>query len=370
MHFQIASDRARMRDMDQARHLRLLFLLVAVGCGRTPPGAFASRAGGSGALASGGTASGGGTSGTGATGGTTSGRQPPGAPCTGDRDCEEDAQCCDGSSQSCDVTRLPAGDGNNPGQLVYAGDDLTVRDTITGLVWQRDVSSHPPGCSGNNGGCTWSEAKAYCASLTLNGDADFRLPSRMELLTIADHTRASPALDPRAFPITPDRDFWSSTPAVDTRGDGGSYVSFFLGTTSMADSSSALSVRCVRGARCVPTIRFAVLGGGMVKDNVTGLLWQQQLGPNDMAWSEALSYCSTVGTGFRLPTVKELASLMELTAASPGATTAFPDIAQISKRAFWASTPYVVSPGAAWMVGRTASLVQDVSGHFWAWCVR
>jgi hypothetical protein len=357
-----------MRIMDQARRCRVFLLLVSVGCGRTALDAVAA-AGGSGVLKSGGVVSSGGTGGT---GGTTGG-SVWGMACTGDQDCQADGICCDGSNQSCDVTRLPTGDSNNPGELAYAGDDITVRDTITGLTWQRDVLGKPSGCSGSNGGCTWNEAKAYCASLTLGGVSGWRLPGRMELLTIADHTRA-PALDPRAFPITPDDiNFWTSSPLVGTPGWVWD-VSFVLGTPSIEDGAVYNKVRCVHGARCVPKTRFAVLDGGLVQDKLTGLVWQQQISQIDLTWADALSYCPTLGPGFRLATVKELASLMDLGVASPGPTvdtTAFPNIPTIAGAAFWASTPYVISPGAAWMVffGNAASAIEDTSFRFRAWCV-
>lgn len=361
-----------MRDMNRARCL-LLTLFLAVGCGGRTALDPLPGAGGSGELGSGGAVSSGGTDGTGGTSGTASEKQPWGAPCTGDQDCREDGLCCDGSTPSCDVTRLPSGDGNNSGQLVTTGDDLTVRDTITGLTWQRDVLPKRSGCSGDNGACTWTEARSYCASLKLNGDSGWHLPGLMELLSIADHTRASPALNPRTFPTRPGSDFWTSIPAIDHPGDWDFYVSFDLGGFAIANSTSPRNVRCVRGARCVPKNRFAVLEGALVQDKVTGLVWQQRISKAEMSWTEAVSFCPTVGPGFRLPTVKELVSLMSLSVASDQDTSAFPDLATISPAnlVFWAATPSLISPGAAaWMAGINASLVQDVSFHAWAWCVR
>jgi hypothetical protein len=61
--------------------------------------------------------------------------------------CPVNASCCDGLAQTCDGTRLPAGDGTNydgggNSQYVVSGDGLTVTDTITGLVWQQRLT-HP-----------------------------------------------------------------------------------------------------------------------------------------------------------------------------------------------------------------------------------
>jgi len=163
--------------------------------------------------------------------------------CSITADCTGSATCCGGSSQSCDGTRLPTGDGTNAGQFVVSGDGLTVTDTITGLMWQRDGSGTR--CNGTTT-CTWSGAKAYCTALTLGGFSGWRLPALMELSTIVDFTVTSGArIDATAFPGTPTEWFWTSSPYAGSSGyawnvlfdDGGSYSSV-VGNDNR--------VRCVR----------------------------------------------------------------------------------------------------------------------------
>ena len=122
--------------------------------------------------------------------------------CATNQDCPSWATCCNGSDESCDGTRLPTGDTTNydqsgTSQYVVSADGLTVTDTITGLVWQRDGSDTRAGCitDGSNLTCTWTEAKAYCASLALGGVSDWRLPGMKELLTIVDFTNTSASID-------------------------------------------------------------------------------------------------------------------------------------------------------------------------------
>jgi hypothetical protein len=283
-----------------------------------------------------------------------------GDPCSTDQDCREDAICCDGSAPSCDATRLPFGDGVNPGELAYADDDLMVRDTITGLTWQRDMATPRSVCSGRNGSCTWFEAEAYCASLTLNGVSGWRLPGRMELLTIEDYTRAPSALDPGAFPATPDDlEFWTASPDA--------------GDPSADNRKAFKKVRCVRGARCMPKTRFAVLEGRLVQDRLTGLVWQQEVAPTTMTWYDAGTYCPTLGPGVRLPTVKELESLVDLTATTRPRidTTAFPNAPGVDGP-LWTSTPSAIAHDAAWVVdfGRAVSYaIGNITG-LWVRCVR
>lgn len=99
--------------------------------------------------------------------------------------------------------------------------------------------------------------------------------------------------------------------------------------------------------RCYPTTRFVAQGGELVLDTLTQLVWQQQASSGTMNWAGAQSYCSSAG--FRLPTVKELSSLVDLTVTS-GATinqTAFPATPAV---AFWTSSPFAGVSGYAWDV--------------------
>jgi hypothetical protein len=123
--------------------------------------------------------------------------------------------------------------------------------------------------------------------------------------------------------------------------------------------------------RCKPTSRFVVLSGGMVRDTLTKLVWQQQSSAATMNWADAKTYCAS--SGLRLPTVKELESLVDLTIANPGPTidkTAFPGT---PAEAFWTSSPYVGSTGGAWIVyfgGRGNSDAGDVGYPNRVRCVR
>jgi hypothetical protein len=266
----------------------------------------------------------GGTGGTGGVSGSTGGAGSSGAmgvPCTSNLDCPADAICCDGSDPRCDGVRLPSGDGTNPGEFVVSTDDLTVADTITSLVWQRDGSSVRAGCTGGGDGryCTWDEAQAYCASLVLGGLSGWRLPAWMELLS-TDFTSDGSTIDQPAFPHTPGGAFWTSTPYT------GSYdvpfccgylqFNVYSGYTEFSTTARTLMVRCVRGSRCYPASRFVVLDGGLVRDALTGLVWQQQGASTKMTWPDAQGYCSSLGSGFRLPTLKEIDSIVDPTVGS------------------------------------------------------
>lgn len=316
--------------------------------------------GGSGNVGSGGVTSRGGTTGASGVGGTgnTIGSSVFGMSCVSNQDCPSDSTCCDGADERCDGTRLPLGYGTNPGELVVSADGLTVADTITGLVWQRDGSGARSGCSRGAGGvgsgdltCTWDEAQAYCASLTVGGISGWRLPAVMELYTIVDlaGTDATTTIDLLAFPATPSEGYWSTSPYAASL-PAAWLVSFGTGMSSIGDMGSYhLRARCVRGSRCYPTNRLVALSGELVHDTLTNRVWQQQASATTMSLADAQTYCSSAGSGFRLPTLKELLSIVDRTVLDgpPIDQAAFPNTPALG---FWSSPPCAGSFCQGWGV--------------------
>jgi hypothetical protein len=115
--------------------------------------------------------------------------------------------------------------------------DYTVTDNLTGLMWQQTVPT---------GTYTWVQAVAYCPTLNLAGHSDWRLPSRIELVSIVDFGVTSGAtINATYFPSTPASWFWSSSPLVGSSSYACS-VSFNDGSADCSAVSSASYVRCVR----------------------------------------------------------------------------------------------------------------------------
>jgi hypothetical protein len=96
----------------------------------------------------------------------------------------------------------------------YSGDGTEVTDNATGLIWKRC----PEGMTWVSNTCTGPAAKyAHQEALQhaqTQASAGWRLPNVKELSSIADRSRANPAIDPTAFPNTPSDRFWSSSPYV------------------------------------------------------------------------------------------------------------------------------------------------------------
>jgi len=90
--------------------------------------------------------------------------------------------------------------------------------------------------------------------------------------------------------------------------------------------------------------------GGTVYDTKTKLTWQQAVAPGTYTWAGAKTYCSGLNlgdTGWRLPTVKELQTIVDDSQKNPSIdTTAFPST---PADAFWSSSPFAGS-SSVWQV--------------------
>jgi hypothetical protein len=221
-----------------------------------------------------------------------------------------------------------------------------VTDNVTGLQWEQPAM----GCSA---GCDQADAAAYCASLSLAGHSDWRLPTRIELVSIVDDTQHSPAIDPTFFPGTSNQYF--KTSSVPASGPGNSFViGGAEGDTAIGSTSPPVgTVRCVRGS-AEPSSQYVIQAGGTVFDDRTGLTWQQSVPSQTYAWSDAQSYCNgnaagLPGSGWRLPSMKELQTIVDDAQVNPAIDpNAFPSTP--FDVAYWTSTPEVGVPGYAWYV--------------------
>ncbi|HVV49219.1 MAG TPA: DUF1566 domain-containing protein [Polyangia bacterium] len=99
------------------------------------------------------------------------------------------------------------------------------------------------------------------------------------------------------------------------------------------------SISTARGA--VPAGRYMV-NAGTVYDTKTKLTWQQTVTPTTYAFSDAINYCASMGVslggaGWRIPTIKELQTIVDYSQTSAPwiDRTAFPST---PVHYFWSST--------------------------------
>jgi hypothetical protein len=227
----------------------------------------------------------------------------------------------------------------NPASYTVSDSGNQVSDNVTGLIWQRNVDSRS---------YEWEEAKHYCACLTVDGVAGWRLPSRIELVSISDWTTSNPSIDSNAFPSTPSENFWSSS--VLTNGDPtlGWFVFFGSGFSSYRDMGYMNHARCVTTPPATaPPGRYAI-ANGTVYDTQTKLTWQQVISTSPYTWTDATTYCSALslnGAGWRVPSIGELQTLVDESTNPSIDGTAFP---MTASEYFWSSSAVVEDPSRAW----------------------
>ncbi|AXR59552.1 DUF1566 domain-containing protein [Leptospira mayottensis] len=218
----------------------------------------------------------------------------------------------------------------------YTTQPVTI-DRQTGLTWKYCAAGlNNAACSAyNNYSYTQSDAVTYCnnlnqinAGLGYAGIRNWRLPEIEELMTLSTHkTPSTTYIDLTEFPFG-DGEFWSNTTNMSNTAEAWGF-DFTYGSNNSANKSSRnMLVRCVSGGT-IPVRSFSDFNNGIVKDNLTGLVWQKcSVG---QTWSpisslcnigsitshnfiSALSICKNLnldGRTWRLPNVHELRSLLD-----------------------------------------------------------
>lgn len=242
-------------------------------------------------------------------------------------------------------------------------------DNVTKLQWQRTPPESLTGCQSDrvlNGSpraasyaCTWQEATQYCAQLELGGLRNWRLPSVIEALSLADDARQSPAIDPLFYRTDAEKEsawymIWTASSDVNDPASAW-VVDFSYGAASHAkrQRTDPLRLRCVHSgaslgpATYTPAQRYQVdEAAGSVTDTRTGLTWEQPISARKYDRDGAATHCSMLGAGYRVPTRKELLTLVDFTREQPAVVAAFPNTpAELAYGTqpsdwFWTTTPW------------------------------
>lgn len=228
----------------------------------------------------------------------------------------------------------------------YTATENTLTDSITSLVWQvKPVTER-----------TQEQAATYCADLDLGGQTDWRLPSRLEYITVLDYGFGNGAAMPPGIAIETLGDQWTSSAVGSVAGQFFS-VNDQLGSWTLTTSDTPLGARCVRGATLTGDLTSDV---DTATDAMTELVWQTSDLPEALVtWQQALEYCETLSHAerddWRLPSIKELATLVDDAATSApviraGLNGAAPN--------YWSSTP-----AASFGGDRFAMAIDTSSGY-------
>jgi len=285
----------------------------------------------------------------------------------------------------------------------FANDgDGTATDRLTGLMWVTDgnlVASRDPafdqdGTAGD-GVMTWFHALQYIDKLNAEiclGFSDWRMPNVIEMLSLVDHGRASPAL-PVSHPFTNVADWyftattrpdlfglgWSlnlQTGAIDTYGfkfetnpavkcrflvvRSGLAGAVRLPQTGQTRSYAPRDDGALHSGVPAPAPRFMTLGDGTVRDRLTGLMWPQSgpMASPGVPWNQAGAFITDMNAGvrtnfghsdWRLPNRLEALSLIDWGQASPALAADHP-FANSFGYSFWTSTTSAGDTNKSWYV--------------------
>lgn len=125
--------------------------------------------------------------------------------------------------------------------------------------------------------------------------------------------------------------------------------------------------------------RFTILsafGGAAVRDDETGLVWEKTLETNEMSWTDARAACADKNVsgrkGWRLPSIFELASLMDLSIREGPTLPLGHPFTNVQMDAYWSATTIAGNPNSAWLVffdtGKVLNAFKTITFH--VWCVR
>jgi hypothetical protein len=131
--------------------------------------------------------------------------------------------------------------------------------------------------------------------------------------------------------------------------------------------------------RKLTTTRFLlVLNGAAVLDRETQLVWEKSPSTSTFNWFDALNQCYPLEVGgrkgWRVPTIEELASLVDISVSgSPKLPAGHPFSNVQSSSAYWSATIFAGFPSLAYVVFFPDGHVHpdDRSlGRNFVWCVR
>jgi len=293
-----------------------------------------------------------------------------------------------------------------------------VKDNVTGLVWEMKTSkdgkkdySNPhdadntytwydsnPATNGGKAGTPGNGTDTEDFIKALNdahygGYSDWRMPTIKELAYIVNYSilYQGPTITNDYFPNTAASWYWSSTTyAYNT--NVAWHMNFYFGYVDnyYYYKDDVTYARAVRGGQSgtfgdLVIESFDSWGGasidnanaagsytdngdGTVSDTSTGLMWQQAGSSSSMRWEDALAYCEGLNLGgytdWRLPTIKELRSLVDYSRYNPAIdSTYFPNTASW----YWSSTTSAYNTSNAWIInfytGNDNHLITKINHH-------
>ena len=200
-----------------------------------------------------------------------------------------------------------------PTDLVDDGGYM-LHSNLTGLTWQKGTNHVPS---------DFNAAQTYCDSLALGGHTDWRLPTGAELASTGNVALGNAYLDGNQQGSAL---CWTAVPVVGLRGvwHWSVYVAFGW-LYHYAPAVVKAETQCVRSTKDWTQVvgkRWKVdVNAGTVYDHWTQRTWQRDTKINGYKnWNAPKVACASLqlaGGGWRLPTTRELQSLVDRSQVAP-----------------------------------------------------
>lgn len=281
--------------------------------------------------------------------------------------------------------------------------DGTITDMVTGLMWSQTPDLDGDGDIDASDKLTYDEAVSSAHGFNLAGYNDWRLPTIKELYSLIIFSGKDPSGyegtstsglvpfintdyfdfaygDTDAGERIIDAQFATTTKYVDYTMGGAETmfgVNFADGRIkgypiiSGRGYEKTFWVLYVRGNTSYGQNNFVDNSDGTITDNATGLMWMQDDNGEGLTWEEALSYAENKEfagySDWRLPTIKELQSIVDYTrspeTSSSAAINKLFNCTQIINEAGEADFPYFWSgtTHANWLTGQSGGNAAYIS---------
>ncbi|MCX5905426.1 MAG: DUF1566 domain-containing protein, partial [Proteobacteria bacterium] len=180
------------------------------------------------------------------------------------------------------------------------------------------------------------------------GRNDWRIPTVQELAGLVDSSNFNPAINTVYFPNTLSDYYWSS----DTKASSNTMAWLFYFLSGVVWSGGEQYAGHVMAVSGLPAVNvFIDNNDGTITDLSTGLMWQKYA-LSDYTWEQALTFCENLNMAgykdWRLPTWKELLSILDYSSYNPAINiTFFPGT---EPGWYWSSTTYMANHSLKWNV--------------------
>ena len=208
----------------------------------------------------------------------------------------------------------------------------------------------------------FADAQSYCSLLTLDEIDSWRLPTYQELLTLVDYKKETPSIYDE-FSNTNSKEYWTQSKRDATPELYRWTIQFKRGLVHFQTGAYPAQYSTKHNVRCVSDTlsnkrtkeRDFTRNQEVVTDNIHNLLWQdtRETKTTKRSFENSDAYCDNLSlaqynSGWRVPTTKELASLINISNNSPAIANIFVNTAY--NDAYWTNDQQAKLESSQWNI--------------------